>query len=204
MVQLNLIKQLAQSGNEYYIPAAVSNRHIHLSAADVEKLFGAGYALSQLRPLSQPGQYACKETVAVSGSKGSIEGVRILGPERPATQVEISLTDAYKLGIEPVVRMSGDVSGTPGCTLIGPAGQVTLSQGVIAAARHLHISNEEAVLYGLKNGDTISVKKTGVRETVFGSIAVRTSDTFTLELHVDTDEANAAGIKNGDLLELVR
>jgi putative phosphotransacetylase len=204
LVELSLIKQMARTGGEYYIPAAASNRHIHLTADDVGKLFGAGYELSMLRPLSQPGQYACKETLTVVGSKGSIDGVRVLGPPRPAAQVEISLTDAFKLGIEPVVRMSGDIAGTPGCTLVGPSGQVTLNQGVIIAARHLHISNEETALFGIKNGDVVNAKKTGARETVFGNIIVRADKAFSLELHLDTDEANAAGIKNGDLLELIK
>jgi putative phosphotransacetylase len=203
MVMLALVKHLAQK-KEYYIPAAASGRHVHLCRAHVEALFGSGYQLKTLRPLSQPGQYACKEKIAVVGPKGRIEGVRILGPERPETQVEISMTDTFKLGIKPAIRMSGDTAGTPGCTLIGPAGEVKLVEGVIVAARHLHISTEEAAAYGLKNGDVVSVKKNGPRETTFGGILVRSGDAHSLELHIDTDEANAAAIKNGELLELIR
>jgi putative phosphotransacetylase len=188
----------------YYIPAAASGRHIHLSTEDKNCLFGRGYELRKLRPLSQPGQFACEEKVTVVGPKGRIPDVRILGPERPETQVEVSRTDTFKLGLAPIVRMSGDVKGTPGCTLIGPAGEVTLSQGVIVSARHLHISNEEAAAYGLKNGDMISVKHEGERETIFGKILVRAGNAHSLELHIDTDEANAAGICNGDLLELIK
>jgi len=203
LIMVTVVKQLAQH-SEYYIPAASSGRHIHLSRTDVETLFGPGYALKKLRPLSQPGQYACEEKIAIVGPKGQIKGVRVLGPVRSQTQVEISMTDTYRLGIEPAVRMSGDVGGSPGCTLVGPAGQVSLSEGVIVAARHLHMSGEEAALYGLKSGDIVSAKKTGERETVLGNIIVRAGEAHALELHLDIDEANAAGIRNGDLLELVR
>lgn len=203
-IERRVIEQNAQDNGEYYIPAAVSNRHIHLSAADVKTLFGTGYTLTHLRPLSQPGQYSCSETLTVAGVKGRIERVRILGPERKATQVEVSLTDTFYLGIEPVIRMSGDIAGTPGCKLIGPAGEVTLREGVIVSARHLHISNEEAAVFGLKNGDVISAKKTGERETIFGNILVREDKMFSLELHLDTDEANTGHIKNGDLLEMIK
>lgn len=203
LVTLAVVKRLARE-NEYWIPAAASNRHVHISAADREKLFGPGYALKVLRPLSQPGQYACEEKLTVVGPKGCIGEVRVLGPERPETQVEVSLTDTYKLGIKPYVRMSGKLEGTPGCTLIGPAGEVALDKGVIVAARHLHISGEEAKAFGLKNGDIVNARKAGLRETVFGGIVVRAGEGHSLELHIDTDEANAAGIKNGDLLELLR
>lgn len=203
LVTLTAVRRLAQN-NEYYIPAAASGRHVHISAADREKLFGTGYALKKLKALSQPGQYACEEKLTVVGPKGSIDGVRILGPERPDTQVEVSLTDTFKLGIKPVLRMSGNVEGTPGCKLIGPAGEVSLGKGVIIAARHLHISDEEAAEYGLKNGDIVSAKKSGERETIFGNILVRSGKEHSLELHIDTDEANAAGISNGDILELLR
>ncbi len=203
LITLTVVRELAQK-NEYHIPAATSNRHIHISAGDLEALFGAGYKLKELRPLSQPGQYACEEKLTLEGPKGRIEGVRILGPERPETQVEISVTDSFKLGIAPVVRMSGDLKGTPGGRIIGPKGQIELTKGVIVSARHLHISDEEAALFGLKSGDIVSAKKTGERETVFGNILVRAGDAHSLELHIDTDEANAAGIKNGDILQLIK
>ncbi len=203
LVLLGIVKNLAQQ-KEYYIPAAASGRHVHLCRADVEKLFGTGYALKTSRALSQPGQYACEEKIAVAGPKGRMEGVRILGPERPETQVEVSLTDTFKLGIAPAVRMSGDIAGTPGCTLIGPKGEAALDQGVIVAARHLHMSDEEAAAFGLKNGDVVSAIKKGERGIAFNNILVRAGKAHSLELHIDTDEANAAAIKNGDLLELIR
>lgn len=187
---------------QYYIPTAVSARHIHLSAADRDALFGPGYALHPMRPLSQPGQFACEEKLAIVGPKNRIDGVRILGPERPETQVEVSMTDTFALGITPIVRMSGDIAGTPGCKLVGPKGEITLTQGVIVAARHLHMSAQEAAAYGLKNGDAISVRKKGVRGMTLHNIAVRAGNGHSLELHIDTDEANAAAIQCGDLLEL--
>jgi len=204
LVTLSIVTNMAREKKGYYVPAAASGRHVHLCRADAAKLFGTGYELKISRMLSQPGQYACEEKIALAGPKGRIEGVRVLGPERKETQVEISLTDSFKLGIEPVLRMSGNIEGTPGCTLIGPAGDVKLDKGVIVAARHLHISDEEAAAFGLKNGDIVGAKKKGERETVFGNILVRAGREHSLELHIDTDEANAAAIKNGDLLELIK
>ncbi len=203
IVTLAVCVKLAQE-KQYYIPAAVSARHIHLSAADRDALFGPGYALHLMRPLSQPGQFACEEKLAVVGPKGRIEGVRILGPERPDTQVEVSMTDSLKLGITAMVRMSGDIAGTPGCRLAGPKGEVELKKGVIVAARHLHMSAQEAAAYGLKSGDIVSAQKRGVRDITLGNIAVRSGDGHALELHIDTDEANAGAIQCGDLLELVK
>ncbi len=203
-IELEVIKQCAHSGQGYYVPAAISARHVHLSRADVETLFGKGYQLKKLRDLNQPGQFACEEQVTLTGPKGSIENVRILGPERSATQAEISITDCYKAGIKPVVRMSGDIEGTPGGSLIGPAGEAVLKQGVIVAARHLHMSAEEAALFGLKNGDKVSVRKAGEREIILGNVAVRSGKGHSLEMHLDTDEANAAGMLCGQLLELIK
>ena len=202
-IVVSLAKELARQ-HQYYVPAAASSRHVHLSADVMEALFGKGYSLKTLRPLSQPEQTACEETVTIIGPKGQIKGVRVLGPVRSQTQVEISMTDTYRLGIEPAVRMSGDVVGSPGCTLAGPAGQVSITEGVIVAARHLHISPGEADIFGLTDGDIVAASKQGERETVFGNILVRAGEAHALELHLDIDEANAAGIKNGDLLELVR
>jgi putative phosphotransacetylase len=203
LVTLAVCVKLAQQ-NEYHIPAAVSARHIHLSAAHRDALFGTGYALKKQRALSQPGQYACEEKLSVAGPKGRIDGVRILGPERPETQVEVSMTDTFALGIPAPVRMSGNITGTPGCRLVGPRGEIALDKGVIVAARHLHISAQEAAAYGLKNGDIVSARKRGERAVVLGNVAVRAGEAHSLELHIDTDEANAAGIQSGDLLELVK
>lgn len=185
------------------IPCGVSNRHLHVSQADLEALFGKGYQLKQMKPLSQPGQYAAEETVLLVGPKGSIERCRILGPVRPSSQVEVSVTDCFKLGVKPIVRDSGDTAGTPGCVVVGPAGAVTLKEGVIVAARHMHISNAEADKLGLKDKDRISVKSSGSRSVIFNNVLVRVSDKFALDFHIDTDEANAAAIKNGDMVEIV-
>ena len=203
LVTLSMLQQFAAS-SAFYVPAAVSNRHIHLSQDALDALFGKGYTLKSFKPLSQPGQYACEEKLTFVGPKNKFDGIRILGPVRAATQVEISLTDAYGLGIKPVVRMSGDVANTPGGKLIGPNGEYTLSCGVIVSQCHLHASKEQAAWYGLKDGDLICVRKRGVRTVVFENVLVRAGDTHSLELHFDTDEANAALIGNGDLLDLVR
>jgi len=204
IVELSVVRHCALSGGALFVPAAVSARHVHLSAADVEMLFGKGYTLKNMRCLVQPGQFACAEQVTLAGRKGQIDKIRVLGPTRRDTQVEISMTDSFKVGIDSVVRMSGDIAGTPGGTLIGPAGQVELGQGVIVSARHLHATVEQAGWFGLKNGDIISVKKTGIRDTVFGNVVVRTGSDHELELHLDTDEANAAGIKTGEMLEILK
>lgn len=185
-----------------YVPAAVSNRHVHLSAGDIARLFGEGSELTPIKALSQPGQFVCAEKVALAGPKGTLPGVRVLGPARKHTQVEISVTDSFALGIKPVVRMSGELDDTSGGRLIGPKGVVELARGVIVSARHLHVSEEEAAWYGVADGDTVSVKKTGAREITFNGVVVRAGKNHSLELHLDTDEANAAGIKNGELLLL--
>jgi putative phosphotransacetylase len=194
----------AAAQGEYYVPAAASARHVHLSRADVATLFGEGHELVPMKPLTQPGQFAAEEKVDIVGPRGSITGVRVLGPARKDTQIEISTTDSVKLGIKPVVRMSGDVAFSPGAKVVGPKGSIELPQGVIVSARHLHMSAGEATAYGLKNGDVVSLKKSGPRETTFGNVVVRCGDGHSLEVHLDTDEANAAMISNGDLLEIIR
>jgi putative phosphotransacetylase len=203
LVTFSVLKRCAADSN-YIIPAAVSNRHIHLSRDVLDILFGKGYELKQSKPLSQPGQYACEEKLTLVGSKGKIEGIRILGPVRPETQVEISVTDSFLLGIKPVIRMSGDLKDTPGGKLIGPKGEYQLQSGVIVAKCHLHASKEQAAWYGLKDGVTISLRKSGLRTVVFEDVPVRAGDSHSLEFHIDTDEANAAMIGNGDLLEMIR
>ena len=194
----------AATQGEYYVPAAASVRHVHLSQADVAALFGEGYELRPLRPLTQPGQFAAEEKVDIVGPRGAISDVRVLGPARKETQIEVSITDAIRLGIKPVVRMSGDIAFTPGAKLVGPKGSVDLPQGVIIAARHLHMSPEEAAAYGLKDGDVVSLRKPGPREVIFGNVVVRSGKGHSLEVHLDTDEANAAMLSNGDLLEVIK
>jgi acetate kinase len=195
-----LSKRLRAS--EIPIPIGVSAHHVHLSQADVEQLFGAGHQLTPLSPLEQPGQFACEETVRLVGPRGSVDRVRVLGPARKETQVEIARTEGFRLGINAPVRMSGDLEGTPGLTLEGPAGQVGLKNGVIYALRHIHMTPTDARRLGLQNGDVVRVRVGGAREVVFGDVAVRVSPKFQLELHLDTDEANAAELNSGDVAYL--
>lgn len=179
------------------IPIAVSARHVHLTRAAVDALFGVGHALTPAKPLSQPGQYACAEVVDLIGPKRTLQGVRVLGPERPACQVEISRTDEFFLGLDAPVRLSGDLANTPGITLRGPAGTLTLTEGVICAARHVHMTPADAAAYGVRHKDVVEVEvSAGPRKLIFGDVAVRVSDASTLEMHIDTDEANAAEISN--------
>ena len=203
LVTERIVKSAYEETGKRYVPAAASNRHIHVSAQDLTTLFGKGYELKQERALSQPGQYAAAETVSIVGPKGRIDQVRVLGPARGRTQVEILTTDAFRLGIAPVVRISGDIEGTPGATVIGPAGSVELTCGVIVAMRHLHISVEQAGWLGLQNGDLVSIQKDGVRALVLENVPVRCGEGHNLELHLDMEEANAGSIKNGELLEIV-
>lgn len=185
------------------VPVGVSNRHIHLSQADLEILFGPGYRLRPLRELSQPGEYAAEEVVTIVGPRGVIEGLRVLGPPREHTQVEVSLTDSYRLGLKPPVRESGDLEGTPGIAVVGPRGALTLPRGVILAARHIHMDPETAARCGLKDGQRVQVQVPGERGLVFGNVIIRIKPTYRLELHLDTDEANAALLKNGDVVQIL-
>ncbi len=185
------------------IPVALSNRHVHLSREHVQELFGAGHALCQQKPLSQPGQFACRETVEIVGPKGSIPGVRVLGPERPQSQVELSITDGFVLGLPVPVRVSGDLQGSPGGHLIGPRGAVRLEEGFIVAARHIHLEPGHAVEGGLQDKQKVAVRVLGRRGLVFDEVVVRVSDKFRTELHLDVDEGNAAAVRNGDEVEVV-
>lgn len=174
------------------IPIETSARHIHLSQKDFEILFGPDEKLHYIKELSQPGQYACKERLTIAGPKGRFEKVIVLGPFRSATQVEVSVTDTRKLGIPSVIRQSGDIEGTPGCTLIGPAGQIELEQGVIVAKRHIHMTPLDAIRAHVKDNDIVFVITTSYeRSLIFSDVVVRVSPTFSLAMHVDTDEANA-------------
>ena len=171
-----------------------SARHVHVTEADLAVLFGEGYQLTKKKDLSQPGQYASNERVDVIGPKGTMPNVSILGPTRSASQVELSLTDARKIGIGAPIRESGDIEGTPGCTLRGPAGEVTLDKGVIAAKRHIHFTPEDAEKFGVEDHQVVSVKvETADRTTTFGDVVVRVSPKFAAAMHIDTDESNAAG-----------
>lgn len=191
-------------GMEITVPVGISNRHVHVTVEDLETLFGQGYQLTKIKDLSQPGEFAAQETVIIAGPKGAIEGVRILGPTRKKTQVEVSLTDSFKLGVKPPVRESGNLEDTPGIALIGPKGVVALKEGVILAARHIHMHPDEAAKYGLENGQTVRVEVPGERGIVFDNVLLRVSPKYATELHVDTDEANCALLKNGDRVKVLR
>jgi acetate kinase len=184
------------------IPIGVSAHHVHLSQSDVEQLFGPGHQLTPRAPLAQPGQFASEEQVRLIGPRGSIDRVRVLGPARRETQVEISRTEGYQLGTNAPVRMSGDLDGTPGVVLEGPAGVVELKNGVIYAQRHMHMTPSDARRLGLEDGDIVRVRVEGERELIFGDVAVRVSPKFKLEFHLDTDEANAADLNTGDVAYL--
>lgn len=186
------------------LPIALSNRHIHLSQKDLDILFGEGYELTNFKDLSQPGQYACEEKIDVVGPKGTLKGVRILGPVRPDTQFELSVADAYALGVKPVLRNSGDVADTPGAKLVGPKGEVEIDKGIIVAARHIHMHTSDGEEFGVKDNDIVSVKVGGPRGLVFDNVLVRVHKNFALEMHVDIEEGNAAGIRNGDMVELIK
>ena len=181
-----------------------SARHVHLTKEHVEILFGKGHALTFKKDLSQPGQFACEERVTVVGPKNKIERVIVLGPERKASQVEVSLTDARNLGITAPVRDSGDVAGSGACKLIGPAGEVELTEGVIAAKRHIHMTTADAEKYGITDSQIVSVKiPTEGRALVFGDVVARVSDSYALAMHLDTDEANAAAIPGSCIGEIL-
>jgi putative phosphotransacetylase len=186
------------------IPIGVSNRHIHLTKEDMEKLFGEGHELTVKKELSQPGEFAAEETVTIKTEKSEIAKVRILGPIRKATQIEISKTDAYHLGINPPIRPSGSIEGTPGITIIGPKGEITVEKGVIIAERHIHMTPKDAEIYGVRDGQYVSVKTSGDRELFFHRVLIRVKDTYALDMHIDTDEANAADLKTGDTGELLK
>ena len=185
------------------LPAALSNRHIHLTEEDIETLFGRDYDLVKLRDLSQPGQYACEEKVDLVGPKGTINGVRVLGPARTRTQVEISLADGFVLGVVSPVKDSGDVTGSPGIKIVGTKGELEIQEGLIAAARHIHINPDDAEAFGVVDGQRVKVRTFGFRALIFENVLIRVGDTSVLEMHVDIEEGNAAGLKNGDLVELI-
>ena len=179
-----------------FVPLEASGRHVHVTEAQAQILFGHG--LTPERPLSQPGQYLAKERVTVSGPKGEFQNVAVLGPARKAAQVEISLTDGRSLGIRPPVRLSGDVTGSPGCTLRGGSGSVMISEGVIAAQRHIHLPPEAAARFGVADKQVVNLQTFTSRPAVFEDVVVRVSGDFAPAVHLDYDEANACGFENGD------
>lgn len=185
------------------VSIGVSNRHVHLNEKDLEVLFGAEYELEKIRDINQPGQFASKETVTLLTEKGSIDNVRVLGPIRSYTQVEISKTDAYKLGINPPVRDSGDLDGSAPISLIGPAGRVDLDSGCIIANRHIHITPKQMEMYGLEGMDTVDVILPGIKGGILHNVALKVSDASYFELHIDTDDANAHLVTSSDFAEII-
>lgn len=196
-------KRISKDSHDNLVPIAISARHIHLNHSDLETLFGQGYELNKIKPLSQPGQFAANETVTLVGPKDVIQDVRILGPVRAETQVEIAETDGYHLGLTPPVRLSGNIEGTPGITLVGPNGAVTLKKGVILAATHIHMTPQDAHKLDIKNGDYLQVEIDGQRDIILTNVVARVDDNFNLEMHIDTDEANAAVIARGDRAKII-
>jgi len=186
------------------IPVGISNRHVHLSRHDLEALFGRGYELTAMKELSQPGQYACKEILTLCGPKGVIEKVRILGPVRPQTQVEILAGDCFKLGVTAEARLSGDLSGTSGITLVGPGGSVQISKGVIIAKRHIHMLPSNAARFGVYDGQNVKIEVPGPRGGTFNEVSIRVTDTSSLEFHLDTEEANALGVTSRTIIRIVQ
>lgn len=186
------------------IPVGISNRHIHLSQGDLETLFGAGYQLTKTKDLSQPGQYACQETVIIAGPKGAIEKVRILGPVRSESQVEILQADCFKLGVKAPVKLSGDLAGTPGITLIGPKGSVYLNRGAMIAQRHIHMTLEDAENLGVRDGEKVTVQTDGLRGGTYTNVVIRANSTSSLEFHIDTEEANAMSLTSTSKIRIVK
>lgn len=196
--------QPASPAGKLRVPVGVSNRHIHVSREDLDILYGKGYELTLRNPLTQPGEFAAQETVIIVGPRRAIENVRILGPLRSHTQVEISQTDAYTLGIKAPVRVSGEIEGTPGITIVGPKGTVVLKQGVIRANRHIHILEEDARRYGFRNRQLVAVRTiSSTKPTLFYEVMIRASAKAYFEMHIDTDDANAADLKSGDEVEII-
>ncbi|SHK33282.1 phosphate propanoyltransferase [Paramaledivibacter caminithermalis] len=190
--------------SKYLVPVGLSNRHIHLSKEHIDILFGEGHELTKFKDLSQPGQYACEEKVDLVGPKKTIKGVRVLGPARPNTQVEVALADGFVLGVKPPVRDSGDIAGSPGLKIVGPKGEVEIEEGVIAAARHIHMHTSDGEKFGINDKDIVKVRIEGKRGLIFENVLARVNPNYALEFHVDLEEGNAAGLKNGDMVEIIK
>lgn len=186
------------------VVVGVSNRHLHISQEDLEKIFGPGYKLTKMKELRQPGHYAANETVTIIGPKGKMDKIRILGPVRKETQVEISMSDAFKLGIKAPVKESGKLEGTPGLTIVGPKGTLKTDKGVIVAGRHIHMPKFIADVKGYKDGDMVSVETSGERKALFHNVLIRVGSNVVKEIHLDMDEANASGASNGAFVKIIR
>lgn len=188
----------------YRVEIGVSNKHVHLSREDIDVLFGKDYELTPAKVLKQPGQYAADEKVDIIGPKGTIQGLRVLGPARPETQVELAMTDARAIGLKPPICESGQLDGTPGITLVGPAGRVERKHGAIVALRHIHLSEDQAADAGVQDKELVDVATFGARPVIFQDVLIRAGKQYEREIHLDTDEANAAGVENGDFVEIIK
>jgi acetate kinase len=197
------VAQVIKQQESRNIPVEVSAHHIHLSREHVDALFGPGYELTHWADLSQPGQFACEETLGLIGPRGRVERVRILGPLRSQTQIEIAMTEEFRLGVKAPIRASGDLEGSPGITLEGPKDVLDIPQGVICSVRHIHMSPADALSFGVKDRDICMIRVEGERTLIYGDVLVRVNPDYRLAMHIDTDEANAANISNGMVGHLV-
>lgn len=186
------------------VVVGVSNRHLHISQEDLEKIFGAGYKLTKMKDLRQPGQFAAKETVTIIGPRGKMEKVRILGPVRKETQVEISMSDSFKIGVKAPIKESGKLDRTPGVRIVGPKGELEKNKGVIVAWRHIHMPKFIADIKGYKDGDIVSVETSGKRKALLENVLIRVGSNVVKEIHLDMDEANASGASNGAFVKIIR
>lgn len=194
---------LLEKERKTYVPVSISARHLHLQQEHVEVLFGKGYQLTHFKEISQPGQYACNEKVTLQGPKGVIENVRVLGPLRNQTQVEIARTDARKLGISPPVRNSGNIDDSAPITLIGPKGSITLDEGCIIADRHIHMTPQDAKDFGVINKQKVSVLVEGEKGGMMGQVTIRVNERYALDMHIDTDDANAFHLTGKEMLKII-
>lgn len=197
-------KRVMEEGNKNTIPLGISNRHIHLSKEDLETCFGPDYSLAELKKLSQPGQFAAKETVTVCGPKGAIEKVRVLGPVRKQTQVELLAGDCFKLGITSYVRLSGDLAGSAPITVIGPKGSVYIREGAIVAQRHIHMTPADAARYEVHDKQVVSIRLSGERSGIYEEVMIRVTKDSSLECHLDTEEANAMGLSSSSIVNIIK
>ncbi|MFV0518180.1 MAG: phosphate propanoyltransferase [Aminipila sp.] len=201
MITKLVIEEL--SAKSISIPIGISNRHVHLDRNDMDILFGTGSELTRKKDLKQPGQYASEEVVILKGPKGQLENVRVLGPLRADTQIEVSMSDTFVLGVKAPVRESGNLEGTPGIEVIGPNGSLVKSQGTIVAGRHIHMPTKTAKILGLKNKDLVNVEVGNERGAILKNVLLRVSDKDALEMHLDTDEANAVNVKNNETVKII-
>jgi propanediol utilization protein len=205
-VIMEVIKEMnleSHNGSDL-IPIGISNRHIHLSQKDLELCFGEGYSLTPMKDLSQPGQFACKETMTLVGPRGAIEKVRILGPVRKETQVEILAADNFKLGINAPVRISGDLSGSSPLTIVGPKGSSFIKEGAIIAMRHIHMTLEDAKRLGVEDGEIVSIETSGDRGGIYRNVVIRANEASALDCHLDTEEANAMGLDSTATVRIIK